>query len=95
MYGLIGKFTTQPGRRDDVIGVIRTGTGAMPGCRVYSIVPDPIDPDTIWISEVWENQESHQASLQLAEVQSAIREAMPLITGMESLAKSTVDEDAH
>lgn len=37
------------------------------------------DPDTIWITEVWDNQESHQASLSLPSVQVAIAKAKPLI----------------
>ncbi len=51
----------------------------MPGCKSYVIALDPSDADALWITEVWEDQQSHQASLKLPEVQSAIAQAKPLI----------------
>ena len=40
---------------------------------------DPADPDTVWITEVWDDAASHQASLQLPAVKAAIAQARPLI----------------
>ena len=81
MYGLIGKMLAQPGRRDDLVAVLMAGTGAMPGCLSYVIARDPTNADTIWITEVWDSQASHQASLQLDSVRQAITKARPLIAG--------------
>jgi quinol monooxygenase YgiN len=81
MYGLIGSFKAQPGRRDELIGLMLAGTGAMPGCLSYIIAADPADPDVIWVTEVWTDQASHEGSLKLPEVQETIARARPLIAG--------------
>ncbi|MGQ0532061.1 MAG: putative quinol monooxygenase [Caulobacteraceae bacterium] len=81
MYGLIGKMRTQPGQRDALTAILLEGTGSMPGCLSYVIAHDPADADAIWITEAWDSAESHQASLQLPQVQAAIARARPLIAG--------------
>lgn len=35
----------------------------------------------MWVTEVWDSQESHQASPQLPAVQQALTKGKPLITG--------------
>ncbi|WP_374470525.1 putative quinol monooxygenase [Phenylobacterium sp.] len=81
MYGLIGKMLAKPGQRDALVAILMDGTGAMPGCRSYVIARDPTNADAIWITEVWDSQASHQASLQLPAVQQAIAKARPIIAG--------------
>lgn len=81
MYGLIGKLLTVPGKRDELITILIEGSRAMPGCLSYVVARDKTDADAIWITEVWESQESHQASLRLPEVQEAIAQGRPLIVG--------------
>jgi quinol monooxygenase YgiN len=83
MHGLIGKMTTQPGRRDELVSLLLKSTVEMPGCLSYVIAADSNDTDAIWVTEVWDNEASWSASLQLPEVQAAIAEARPLIVGME------------
>jgi quinol monooxygenase YgiN len=56
----------------------------MPGCLSYIVAKDSENQDAIWITEVWMDQASHQASLQLPSVQQAIAQAMPLIATFES-----------
>jgi quinol monooxygenase YgiN len=60
MYGLIGKIRTQPGQRDALIAILVAGTGSMPGCLSYVVAKDPADADGIWITEVWDSQESQR-----------------------------------
>jgi quinol monooxygenase YgiN len=81
MYGLIGKATCVPGKRDEFIGILLEGVGAMPGCLSYVVARDPTDADAIWITEVWDSKESHAASLQLPAVRAAIKRGRPLIAG--------------
>ncbi|WP_430418473.1 putative quinol monooxygenase [Phenylobacterium sp.] len=81
MYGLIGKMLAKPGHRDALLAILLDGTGAMPGCLSYVLAKDPTNPDAIWITETWDNAESHTASLQLPAVQAAITKARPLIAG--------------
>ncbi|AZO11782.1 MULTISPECIES: putative quinol monooxygenase [unclassified Mesorhizobium] len=83
MYGLIGKMRAARGQRDAVMDVLRESTAALPGCLSYIIATDPVDADAIWVTEVWTDQASHKASLQLPQVQAAIAKAKPFIAGFE------------
>jgi quinol monooxygenase YgiN len=81
MYGLIGKIKSIAGQRDELIKILLDGSRDMPGCLSYVVAQDRSNDDAIWVTEVWENQESHRASLSLPSVQEAISHAKPLITG--------------
>jgi len=81
MYGLIGKMKVVPGQRDALISILIEGVSGMPGCLSYIVAQDPTDPDAIWVTEVWDGQGSHQASLSLPSVQQAITRGKPLIAG--------------
>ena len=81
MYGLIGKLTATSGQRDALIAILRDGIQGMPGCLSYIVAKDPADENAIWITEVWDSAESHQASLSLPSVREAIGRARPLIAG--------------
>ena len=81
-YGLIGKMLAQPGKRDELIAILMDSGGAgMPGCLSYVVAKDAKDDNGIWITEVWDDKASHDASLKLPAVQAAIARARPLIAG--------------
>jgi quinol monooxygenase YgiN len=67
------------GQRDALIEILMQGTIAMPGCRSYVIARDLADADCLWVTEVWDDQASHRASLSLPSVQAAIARGKPLI----------------
>ena len=81
MYGLIGKMLSVEGAREELLQTMLTGMVEMPGCLSYVVARDPTDSNALWITEVWESREQHQASLQLQTVQETIAKARPLITG--------------
>jgi len=82
-FGMIGKMKAVPGKRAELVAILGSGTGAMPGCLAYLIAEDAKDADAIWITEIWDKQESHAASLDLPEVRAAIAKGRPLIAGFE------------
>lgn len=84
MHGLIGKLTAVEGQRDSLIDILLEGISGMPGCLSYVVAKDPNDANAIWITEVWENAESHKASLSLPSVRQAIARGKPLIAGFDS-----------
>jgi len=84
MYGLIGKMTATPGQRDAMVAILLESSGAMPGCLSYIVATDPSDADSLWITEAWDSQESHRASLTLPAVQAAIAKARPLIAAFSN-----------
>lgn len=81
MYGLIGKMLATPGQADALATILLDATAVMPGCLSYIIAKDAEDADALWITEVWDSQASHAASLTLPQVQAAIAQARPLIAG--------------
>jgi quinol monooxygenase YgiN len=85
MYGSIAKMTAVDGQRDALTAILLDGVNApgttMPGCLSYVIATDPTDANALWITEVWENEASHKASLTLPSVQQAIAKGRPLIAG--------------
>lgn len=83
-YGLHGKMLAQPGQRDALVALLLEAARqmeGMPGCALYLIATAPTEADAIWITEVWESQDAHDASLTLPAVQATIARARPLIAG--------------
>lgn len=90
LFGVLGKMKAQPGKRAELVAILLEGTNAMPGCKSYIVAEDREDPDAIWITEVWDNEASHAASLQLPQVRTAIARARPLIAGFDTMVKTRV-----
>ncbi|MPV36439.1 putative quinol monooxygenase [Georgenia subflava] len=83
-YGLFGKLTAQPGRRDELVEILTGAAAALeadPGCLHY-VVATSAEPDDIWVWEAWTDKAAHDASLEPPEVREVITRAMPLIAGM-------------
>jgi len=89
MYGLIGKMIAAPGKRDELISILLEGTTDMPGCLSYVVSQDSTDENALWVTEVWESQTSHEASLSLPGVQRAIAKGKPMITGFGERFETT------
>ena len=81
MYGLIGKLTAVAGTRDQLIGILLDASTDLPGCLSYVVAKHPGDGEGVWITEVWESEASHRASLALPAVRDAIARGRPLIAG--------------
>ena len=89
MYGHIAKITAKPGKRETLLAILRESVGAMPGCISYVIAMDEGDADAIWVTEVWETQAAHTASLSSPDVKRAISQAMPHIAGIDPRIETT------
>ena len=81
MYGLISNIIAVDGKRDELIAILVEGSQNMPGCRSYVVARDIASPDTIWVTEVWANRESHQKSLTLPAIKQAISKGRAMIAG--------------
>ena len=78
---LHGRLGAKPGKRDELLAILTTGEQGepMPGCRLYLVAVDPTDSDGVWVTEVWESEDAHAASLQLDRVKAQIAQAMPIL----------------
>lgn len=69
------------GQREALAQILLDGIAGMPGCLSYVVALADDRDDALWITEVWESREQHQASLSLPSVQEAIAQGRPMITG--------------
>jgi quinol monooxygenase YgiN len=79
MYGLIVKLTAVAGKRDELIRLLKESSAGMPGCFSYVIAKDAADENAIWVTEVWDSQANHDASLSLPAVKNAIPQSKSLV----------------
>lgn len=81
LHLLHGRLPAKPGHGDALAAILaeQTASEPMPGCRLYLVSRDPEDADAVWVTELWESEEAHHASLRINEVQDRIRRAMPII----------------
>ena len=89
MYGLIAKLTVVPGRREEMVGILKESAADMPGCFSYVVAKDSADENAIWVTEVWDSVASHDASLLLPSVKNAMPRAKALISAFEKMAVTT------
>lgn len=87
MFMLHGRLAAKPGKRDELLAILaESGQGGqagqceqMPGCRLYLVAVDETDAAGVWVTEVWESEDAHTASLQLDRVKEQIERAMPIL----------------
>ncbi len=89
MYGLIVKLTALPGKRDEIISVLKESAANMPGCLSYVLAKDSSDENLVWVAEVWDSAASHDASLSLPSVKNAMPRVKPLLSNFERVAVTT------
>ncbi len=89
MYGLIVKLAVVPGKREEMIGILKESAVDMPGCLSYVVAKDSADENILWVTEVWDSATSHDASLSLAPVRSAIPHAQAIVSAFDKIAVTT------
>ncbi|MBL7933119.1 MAG: antibiotic biosynthesis monooxygenase [Bacteroidia bacterium] len=84
-YLLHGKLKAKSGKGTELSTILleaaQTLTAAK-GCDLYAIAKDQADPDSVWVTEIWESKEDHDNSLKLDSVKAVIMKAMPILDGM-------------
>ncbi len=82
-FANVGTLGTVSGKRDELVRHLtrRSETLRQVGCLAYEVGVNEDDPDTVFVVELWENEEAHRSSLTLPEVQASIALARPLLSG--------------
>lgn len=81
-----GKATANPGDGEALAALLVRAAEQnkdAPGCLQYEVNQSVFDPDVIWVTEKWADQESVDASLAHEATRELIAEARPLIKDME------------
>ena len=82
-WGLLGRMKDQPGKRDELVAVLKESSRGVPGKLVYLIQLEQDDPDAFWINEVWASRAAYDACLTLPQVVRGMERARPLLVGIE------------
>jgi len=83
---LIIKIAAAPGKREEMIRILKESAADMPGCLRYVVAEDSANENAIWVTEVWDSAASHEASLSLPAVRNAIPKAREIVSGFEKVA---------
>ena len=88
-YGLFGKITVKEGEREKMVNILLNAANSLQDlddCQNYTVSISNDDPNSVYVYEVWKNKKAHEDSLSLESVKTLIREAMPIITDMETIS---------
>jgi quinol monooxygenase YgiN len=84
LFSMYGKLVAQPGQRDALVKNMLRAAELMKsvnGCLLYVVNTSVDDPDAVWITEIWQDEAAHGASLSMPGVRDLILETMPLVAG--------------
>jgi len=87
-FGLFNKLTAVEGKRDDLAKILLEASKSMEqldDCDLYVVSLGNESTDSIYVYEVWADENAHQASLSLEVFQTLIQKAKPIIAGMEKI----------
>jgi quinol monooxygenase YgiN len=82
MYAMTGKLVAQSGRRAELVEILEQAAklvGQIPECRLYLVNEDLTHDANVWVYELWNDKQSHDASLHIAGVRALIAQARPLL----------------
>ena len=89
MYGLIVKLTAVAGKREELIAILKESAADMPGCLSYIVAKDAAEANVLWVTEAWDSQASHDASLSQPAVKKAIPRAQAIVANFERIAQTS------
>lgn len=82
LFGLFGKLTAVEGKRDALAANLLRAAELMkdvPGCLLYVVNTSSSEPDAVYVTEIWQDEASHGASLSMPGVRDLITSTMPLL----------------
>ncbi len=87
-FGVIAHLTAQAGKRDAMIDAL-SGLIGMKGNISFIIAKDGKNADGIYITEIWESKEAHDAALTTDQFKAAFGKAAPMMGGAPDLQADT------
>lgn len=83
-YLLHGKLKAKTNQLENLAKILLDAADLIsqtPGCQLYVVGYDTNEPNSIFVTEIWDTKENHDQSLQIEGVRELIMEAMPLLDG--------------
>lgn len=84
--GRYAKATAKPGQGDALAELmldVAATLNAFPGCELYVINRVVEEPDVIWVTEIWSDQEAVEASLSQARGSDLMPKVMAVVESFE------------
>jgi quinol monooxygenase YgiN len=84
LFGMQARFTVQPDQGAAFAAILleaARGLEARDACLLYVVSRDVEEPDVVWVTEAWTDQQSHAASLEDPAALELIGRALPLLAG--------------
>jgi len=85
-FGMQAVITAAQGKGNELANIMLHASKAvakMDGCILYLVQQSLTDDSKVLITEVWDNKESHAASLTNENIRVLINKAKPIIIGMD------------
>ena len=82
-FGMYNRFPARACERDRVVEILLRAAALMEGvdgCELYLVNTSPDNIDAVWVTEVWDSEESHGASLSIEGVAPLGEHLLPLLT---------------
>jgi quinol monooxygenase YgiN len=97
MYGLIVRLTSAPRRRAELIDVLGgDDSHTVAGCLSFIVAEDAVNEDVLWVTEVWDGEASHKASLELPPSRPGLPAIETLVVRYERIAVTKpVEKNSH
>jgi len=87
VYSLFIKTRVKPGCANDFLAAIKVNAAASvasePGCLVFDVSQDRVDPDVIYLYEIYRDEDPCQANTQTAHFRNSHPLIEPLIVEQE------------
>ena len=78
-FALVSRVTPKAGRESEYLRVILEPVGDVRGCLLFSVGEEADSPNVFWTIEVWQDEASYKAALNLPLFKRIIAAAMPLV----------------
>lgn len=88
-FSLFNKFLVQDGKRGTMVEILLEAAESMKTldeCEIYLVNISEDEPNSVYVYEVWSNENAHQNSLTLEAAQALISKAKEIITGVEKIS---------
>ncbi|UFJ40368.1 antibiotic biosynthesis monooxygenase [Brevibacillus humidisoli] len=87
-FGYFGKLVVNEGQRDALVQILIEAAEfaqSVEDCELYAVNISESEPDCVWVTEIWKNEEAHAASLGLEWTKLLIERAKPFIRKMDGI----------
>jgi quinol monooxygenase YgiN len=83
-FAMQARFVAQPGRAGEFAALLLEGAAALeaePRCLLYAVFADAGEPDVVWVTEAWTDEQAHRTALEDPATRELIGRALPLLAG--------------